>query len=128
MAVAEEVAKWSKDPSTKVGAVIFDSSGRILSTGYNGFPRGVYDHEERYLDRETKYKFVVHAELNAILNATQPLTGDYLYVTLSPCSECAKAIIQSGIVSVTYRDLRSDPYTNIMFREAGVEMQSIKEW
>lgn len=96
--LATFVAQWSKDPSTKVGAVIVDDKRRIIALGYNGFPRGVDDDPKLYADRTTKYPMVVHAELNAILNALGPVEGCTLYVTpLSPCSECAKAIIQAGI-------------------------------
>lgn len=104
MHLAAEIAKWSKDPSTKVGAVIVGPHGQIVSQGYNGFPRGVLDSAERYLDRETKYKYIVHAELNAILNALYngaSVKDCTLYVYALPvCSECAKAIIQSGIKKI----------------------------
>ena len=70
LSLAAEVATWSKDPSTQVGAVTVGSKKEVLSQGFNGFPRGIHDTDERYNDRETKYKFVVHAEMNAIYNAT----------------------------------------------------------
>jgi dCMP deaminase len=127
MDVAEQVASWSKDPSTKVGAVIVDLSGKIVATGYNGFPRGVEDKPERYADQATKYGFVVHAELNAILNATQCLNDTILYVTLSPCRECAKAIIQAGIKMVIYKKLRRDAFTDVMFNEADITMFNVEE-
>lgn len=127
MRVAEEVATWSKDPNTQVGAVIINLDGKILATGYNGFPRGVDDNPARYDDREAKYAFVVHAELNAILNSTQSLRDTILYVTMSPCRECAKAIIQAGIKMVIYRDYREDSFTNTMFDEADITMFNIKE-
>lgn len=103
--LAQEVSKWSKDPSTQVGAVIVNSLGQVVGTGYNGFPRGVNDTEERYLDRVQKYKFIVHAEVNAILLAGQNARGSTLYVYPSfaipnVCNECAKAVIQSGIKRV----------------------------
>ena len=110
MGVALLAAQRSKDPSTQVGACIVDSDNRILSTGYNGFPYGCSDDEFPW-DREgaeTKYPFVVHAELNAILNARgKNLSGSKIYVALFPCNECAKAIIQSGVKEVYYR---SDKY------------------
>lgn len=103
--LAQEVSRWSKDPSTQVGAVIVNSLEQVVGTGYNGFPRGVNDTEERYLDRVQKYKFIVHAEVNAILLAGQNARGSTLYVyptfDIPPvCHECAKAIIQSGIKRV----------------------------
>jgi dCMP deaminase len=114
MGVALLAAQRSKDPSTQVGACIIDKDKRILSTGYNGFPHGCSDDEfpwNRDETRgETKYQFVVHAELNAILNASgKSLAGSKLYVALFPCHECAKAIIQSGVQTVYYL---SDKYAN----------------
>lgn len=95
------ISAWSKDPNTKVGAVITRPDNTIVSLGYNGFPRGVVDDESRYADRQTKYRFVVHAEANAILNAKQDLKGCTLYVApMFPCNECAKLICQSGVSSV----------------------------
>ena len=107
MGVALLAAQRSKDPSTQVGACIVDANNRILSTGYNGFPKGCSDDEFPWNRDdtlgETKYPFVVHAELNAILNASgKSLAGATLYVALFPCNECAKAIIQSGITEVVY--------------------------
>ena len=106
MGLAHLSAMRSKDPSTQVGACIVGDDNRILSIGYNGAPNGFHDDEfpwERtgeFLD--TKYPYVVHAEPNAILNATSDLTNATLYVTLFPCNECAKLIIQSGIKEVIY--------------------------
>jgi dCMP deaminase len=102
--LAKEVGQWSKDPSRKIGAVAIGSKGQVLAQGYNGFPRGVNDVESRYNDRPTKYKYVVHAEMNVIYNAGfngVSLDGSSLYVTGLPvCSECAKGIIQVGIKEV----------------------------
>ena len=104
MDLAQHVAQWSKDPSTKVGAIIVDDKRRILGTGYNGFPRGVDDSEDRYNDRELKYRFVVHSELNAILNAVGPVEGCTLYVwPLFTCHDCAKLVIQAGIAKIISR-------------------------
>jgi dCMP deaminase len=105
LALAEHIASWSKDPSSKIGAVAIGRVGQILSTGYNGFPRGVIDTDERLNDREQKYPLTVHAETNCIYNATYngvSLDGATLYVNgLPPCSEgCAQAIIQVGIKEV----------------------------
>lgn len=102
-ALAETVASWSKDPSTKVGAVVVRSDNTVASVGYNGFPRGVSDSPDRYEDREQKYALTVHAELNAILNSKEDLYGHRIYITHPPCSQCAAAIIQSGIKEVAYK-------------------------
>ena len=105
MGVAMLAAKRSKDPNTQVGACIVSPDQIILSTGYNGFPIGCSDDEYPW-EREgeqTKYPFVVHAELNAILNTRgKSLEGAKIYVALFPCNECAKAIIQCGIKEVVY--------------------------
>jgi dCMP deaminase len=112
MGVALLAAKRSKDPNTQVGACIVSQDNIILSTGYNGFPKGCSDDEYPW-EREgadTKYPFVVHAELNAILNSNgKSLKGAKIYVALFPCNECAKAIIQSGIGEVIYL---SDKYSD----------------
>lgn len=105
MGVAMLAAGRSKDPNTQVGACIVSPENIIISTGYNGMPKGCSDDDfpwER-TGEETKYPFVVHAELNAILNANgRDLRGSRLYVALFPCNECAKAIIQSGVKEVLY--------------------------
>lgn len=96
--LAKEVSTWSHDPSTKVGAVIVDQEGRIVSTGYNGFPRGVEDSPERYEDRDLKLAITVHAELNAITFARRNLEGCTIYVyPFLACSVCAGPIVNSGI-------------------------------
>jgi len=129
--LAYHIAEWSKDPHTKVGAVIVNDKNHILSVGYNGFPRGVDDSEARYANREIKYKFVCHAERNAIDNAYSDITGSTLYCTLMPCNECAKAIIQRGIKKVVCEIPPEDKpncnweETMIMFREAGVHLVMI---
>lgn len=112
MGVALLAAKRSKDPNTQVGACIVDKNNVILSTGYNGFPVGCSDDEFPWARTgdETKYPYVVHAELNAILNSGgKSLRGATIYVGLFPCNECAKAIIQSGIREVVYLN---DKYAN----------------
>jgi len=105
MGIAMLAARRSKDPNTQVGACIVSQDNIIISTGYNGMPKGCSDDEFPW-DREgidTKYPYVVHAELNAILNANgRDLRGSKLYVALFPCNECAKAIIQSGIREIFY--------------------------
>ncbi len=105
MGVAKLAAQRSKDPSTQVGACIVSPENIIISTGYNGMPQGCDDNEFPWnRDGEVnKYPFVVHAELNAILNANgRDLRGSRVYVALFPCNECAKAIIQSGVKEVVY--------------------------
>jgi len=104
------VSKRSKDPNTQVGAVIVSDTDRILSVGYNGFPNGISDDDfpwarEAESDVDTKYPYVIHAEMNAILNFRgdlKALSGATLYVTLFPCHECVKAIIQTGIRKIIY--------------------------
>lgn len=96
------IAQWSKDPSTKVGAVIVDpETQRVISLGYNGFPKGVKDHSDRLNTRDIKYNLVLHAEVNALMFAQRPLNGFTLYVhPLAPCIRCAVQIVQAGIKRV----------------------------
>ncbi|MGL4804011.1 MAG: deoxycytidylate deaminase [Cetobacterium sp.] len=113
MGVAILSAKRSKDPGTQVGACIVTPDKRIVGVGYNGLPSGCSDDEFPW-DREgdflnSKYAYVCHAELNAILNSTKNLKGCTIYVDLFPCNECAKSIIQSGISEIVYL---SDKYNN----------------
>lgn len=130
MGIAMLAAKRSKDPNTQVGACIVSQDNIIISTGYNGMPKGCSDDEypwERDGD-QTKYPYVVHAELNAVLNANgRDLRGSKLYVALFPCNECAKAIIQSGISEVVYygdkyHDSDSSVAARFMFKKAGVRL------
>jgi dCMP deaminase len=106
--LAERIASWSKDPSTQIGAIAVGIKGQVLAQGYNGFPRGIEDNPLHYEDRETKYKYVVHAEMNVIYNATYngvSLDGATLYVTGLPvCSDCAKGVIQVGIQRVVMKE------------------------
>ena len=100
LGLAEYISSWSQDPSTKVGAVIVDDKKRIVSVGFNGFPRGVAD-DVRLSIRQEKYERIVHAEVNAIMFAQKALTGCTLYVwPMPPCARCATLIIQSGIKRV----------------------------
>ena len=124
MGVAMLAARRSKDPSTQVGACIVSRDNIIISTGYNGMPKGCSDDEFPWArtgeENETKYPYVVHAELNAVLNANgRDLRGSKLYVALFPCNECAKAIIQSGIREIVYL---SDKYKNTMGNLASKKM------
>ena len=128
MGVALLAARRSKDPSTQVGACIVSPDNIIISTGYNGMPKGCSDDEFPWAreGEDTKYPYVVHAELNAILNANgRDLRGSRIYVALFPCNECAKAIIQSGVKQVIYlSDKYADSMTNLaskrMLDAAGV--------
>lgn len=104
LAMADLVASWSKDPSTKIGAVIVRPDRTVASVGYNGFPRRCDDSAELYEDRALKYQRVVHAELNAILSAREPLHGYAMYVSMPTCGPCAGAIIQAGIRVVIHRE------------------------
>lgn len=123
MGIARLSALRSKDPSTQVGACIVNSEKKIIGIGYNGLPIGIDDDsfpwgkEGDFLD--TKYPYVCHAELNAILNSTKNLQGATIYVTLFPCNECTKAIIQSGIKSLVYI---SDKYKDLEMTVASKRM------
>ena len=136
MSIAMLAKERSKDPNTQVGACIVSEDNKIISTGYNGMPKGCNDDDMPWgrdggmLD--TKYAFVCHAELNAILNSTQNVKGSRIYVDLFPCNECAKAIIQSGIKEVVYN---SDKYADTdgviaskkMLKTSGVKMRQYKK-
>jgi dCMP deaminase len=107
MDLVDLVATWSKDTSTQVGAVIVDNENTILSVGYNGFPRGVDDSIEERFERPQKYMYTEHAERNAIYNAVRnglQLKGAKIYIPWCSCSDCARAIIQSGIKTVVMRE------------------------
>ena len=133
MGIAFLSAKRSKDPVTQVGACIVIDD-KIIGIGYNGFPRGNNDDnmpwgkEGEYL--ETKYPYVVHAELNAILNSNKSVKDATIYVTHFPCNECSKAIIQSGISNVVYfsdkhKDKDSTKASVRMLENAGIEVEKI---
>jgi dCMP deaminase len=138
--VARLVSTWSKDPSTQVGAVVVDRHRHIVGTGFNGFPRGVDDSEERYNDRDTKLKLVVHAELNALLQAGERARGGTIYVfptfTTAPnmCTGCAKAAIQAGVARSVCLVKVGEPISKwaeeidtaaVMCREAGLLMNEV---
>ena len=137
--LAKHVSTWSKDPSTKIGAVAVGDRGQILSTGYNGFPRNIKDSADRLNNRESKYKYVVHGEMNCIYNATLngvSLNEADLYVYGLPvCSECAKGVIQVGIKRAfmcypeTIRDKwkESHKITSEMFDEVGIYHEVVYE-
>ena len=133
MELANHVAGWSKDPSTKVGSVIVAPNRRIMSMGYNGFPRGVEDLDERLNDRPTKYAFVAHAERNALDNVDVNVRGCTLFVTLQPCADCTKSIIQKGIARVVCAVDKSkvehyNTFTNyslVMLQEANIQVMQV---
>lgn len=125
--LARHVGSWSKDPSTKVGAVVVDSKNRLVSVGYNGLPQGVEDSPGRLDNRELKYKMIVHAERNALLFAGRDLSGCMLYThPFMPCAACASMVIQSGVVRVVSYRVESARWsadfalTMDLFREADV--------
>lgn len=139
--LAQEVSRWSKDPSTQVGAVLVKDN-RVVSVGYNGFPEGVEDTDDRYLDREKKYKYIVHAEVNAILVAGHEAREATLYVYPSfdipnVCHECAKSVIQSGVSRIVgftpspenkeraKRWSDSIQTARVMLQEAGVDIVEV---
>jgi dCMP deaminase len=135
-------ASWSKDPSKKIGAVIVNMESKtVLSIGYNGFPRGISDTDERLNVRETKYKYVSHAEANSLYNAARngiKTEGASIFVYGLPCChECAKAIIQSGIKEVVYEETEdstgqarwseSNDLAFSMFKECGIVVKNMKD-
>lgn len=142
MDVARLVASWSKDPSTKCGAVIVRPDLSICSVGFNGFPRGCDDHPDLYSNRELKYERVVHAEVNALLAAKEPVRGYALYSWppgIGPsCSRCTSCIVQAGIsrvvhvlqegadINVRWRESIAIGLT--MFKEAGVEVIQLEDY
>jgi dCMP deaminase len=135
--LADLVASWSKDPSTKVGAVIVDSKNRVVSLGYNGFPRGV---EDVVMDREVKLLRTIHAEENALHFAYRDVEGCRMYVSMPPCAKCSAQIVQRGISEVIYR-ADSAYMTSFIARwsenllqseailqEAGIRLRGINRW
>lgn len=130
--LAQHIAGWSKDPSTKCGAVITDGK-RIVSLGFNGFPQGVNDTSERLGNRETKYRLVLHAEQNAMSFANRDLTGCTIYVyPMPPCSRCAAQLIQAGIGRIVTKQPATDKLerwkddfdlANEMYQESGVNLE-----
>ena len=137
MGVAKLSGLRSKDPNTQVGCCIVNQNKKIVAVGYNGMPIGWNDKDFPWDVKEgslenTKYAYVVHAELNAILNSTQQLSGCTIYVSLFPCNECSKAIIQSGIKEIVYAD---DKYfgtpsfiaSRRMLEASGVKVRQVKD-
>ena len=135
--LAQHISTWSKDPSTKVGCVVVGADREIRSTGFNGFPRGINDDEERLTDREKKYPLICHAEENAIMHAARigvSLKDSTAYVTWPPCSRCSRSLIQAGIREIVYPETGKIPerwiedftISDSMLNEAGVAVRTIK--
>lgn len=131
MNLANEIATWSKDPSTGVGAVIVDDKNRIVSVGFNGYPRNVND---TYTDRESKLRRTIHAEDNAILFANRDLEGCTIYVSHPPCAHCTAKIIQTGITRIVSHGVSVDFYmrwrhdfdeAEDLMKEANIRLEKI---
>lgn len=132
--LAKYVSTASKDPSTKVGSVIVDEDRRVISLGYNGFPRGVEDSEDRLNDRDVKYKIVIHSERNSLLFARGPVKNCIIYTyPMMPCAVCASMIIQSGIKKVVAPKSDNPRWQEdielslLLFKEAGVEVVFLEQ-
>lgn len=135
--MARLISTWSKDPSTKVGAVIVSPENVVVSIGYNGFAQRMPDKEQHYSDRTAKYSRIVHAETNAIVLARGDVRGHTLYCTLPPCDRCAVSIIQAGIIRVICPDAiqgdaedrwkKSFETAQQYFEESGVTFAKIEE-
>lgn len=132
LSLAKEVSTWSKDPSTKCGAIVADQHGTVISQGYNGFPKGLADLPTRYENRAYKYEHIIHAEMNAIINARQDLSECVIYNwPMLPCIRCAAAIVQTGIGTVVSCKLspaleerwgESVKKSRLLFEEAGISV------
>ena len=134
--LAQHISKWSKDPSTKVGCIIVGEDREIRSTGFNGFPRGIEDSEDRLNDRTKKYPLICHAEENAIMHAARigiSLKGCIAYVTWPPCNRCTRSLIQAGIKEIVIPNEVKIPerwndefdLSMIMLNEANIEVRII---
>ena len=133
--LATHISEWSKDPSTKVGCVVVGPDREIRSTGFNGFPRGIQDSDDRLTNRDLKYPLICHAEENAIMHAARiglALKGCTAYVTWPPCTRCARSLIQAGVSEIVIPsgleipDRWRDDFEMSMglLREAGVKIRS----
>ena len=133
--LATHISEWSKDPSTKVGCVVVGPDREIRSTGFNGFPRGIQDSDDRLTNRDLKYPLICHAEENAIMHAARiglALKGCTAYVTWPPCTRCARSLIQAGVPEIVIPsgleipDRWRDDFEMSMglLREAGVKIRS----
>ena len=133
--LATHISEWSKDPSTKVGCVVVGPDREIRSTGFNGFPRGIQDSDDRLTNRDLKYPLICHAEEHAIMHAARiglALKGCTAYVTWPPCTRCARSLIQAGVSEIVIPsgleipDRWRDDFEMSMglLREAGVKIRS----
>jgi dCMP deaminase len=126
ISIAIAVSKRSKDPNTQVGSVIVNPIGHIISTGFNGFPPGIEENNEKW-EKPEKYKWVIHSEQNAIAHCETSARNSTIYTTLYPCLECTKIIIAAGIKRIVYLDNKYfTDHANNMMIEAGVEIIQIK--
>lgn len=125
--LAALIATWSKEPNTRVGCVIVGRNLQVVSTGFNGFPRGVKDSVERICDRETKLAMTLHAEDNALLSATRSLHGCTAYITHPPCSLCAAKLIQKGVKRVVYAKLTDRGFLTRWGKSMGLGQQMASE-
>jgi dCMP deaminase len=136
VSLARHIAEWSKDPSTRVGCVVVGPDREIRSTGFNGFPRGIADDEERLGDRARKYPLICHAEENAIMHAARigvALKECTAYVTWPPCTRCARSLVQAGVSEVVYPSALEIPerwaedfeISMSMLTEAGVRVRTV---
>jgi dCMP deaminase len=125
MDIADAVSVRSKDPRTKVGAVLVNKDNHIIATGYNGFPPGMTETDELW-QAPIKYTYVCHAEANAIANKTQSSKGSVIYTTLFPCNECSKLIASAGITHVYYREDKKNGLENdVILRACGIIVSKI---
>jgi len=133
--LAEEVASWSKDPKGGVGAVLVNDRKRVVGLGFNGFPDRIADDPALLADQDAKLPRMIHAEMNAVLNAVASVHGASLFTTLAPCAECAKLLIQAGVVAVYRRPhpehrhrrwAESFRIAETILSEAGVEVRAIE--
>lgn len=128
--MAELVSSWSRDPSTRVGSVIVDKGNKVLSLGYNGFPSGLNDDPDLYLDRDYKLKVTIHSELNAILTCKHDVEGAIIYTTHQPCMACASVIIQKKLSGVIWKKSFADGRwgdSKDLFTQAGINFKEIGE-
>lgn len=136
LALAQHISKWSKDPSTQVGCVVVGPDREIVSTGFNGLPRGIEDTFERLNNRELKYPLICHAEENAILHAARigvSLKGCTVYCTWPPCTRCARSLVQAGVsqvvtpagITMPERWAQDIQLSQALFQEAGVRVTEV---